>query len=486
MLSFKKKRYELDMTQGPVMKQLLTVAIPLMITGILQLLYSAADTAVVGQFAAEPETALAAVGCTLPVVSMLITTFIAITVGANVLVGQFFGKKDEQGLEACVHTSMTFSVLLGIGVAALGFFLSRPLLILMNTSEIYLDQATLYMQIYCVGVPASIIYNFGASILRAVGDTERPMRYLMISGLVNVILNWVLVKYFHLDVAGVAAATTASQIVSAFLVVRCLMRTDGAYKLSVRKMRLDKGMTGQIIKIGVPAAMQAFIMSISHVLLQKSYNELDIILQTPEDYFANPPRAAGLVAGNSAASQIDSFICLAMTAVQQTVLTFTSQNVGAKKSARLKRILLCGLIATTAFGLALSIPAYIFGEPLLSIFIDKNSAANYDSVIHFGMVRLAITGLSYFTFGIMEVLTSFLRGMGKSVSPLVITVLGVCVFRIIWIYTIFPHYQTQEGLIFCYPVSWVLTSLVQFIFAMIAFKQLRNKWALENAGEATA
>lgn len=467
MKPMKKRSYEIDMTQGPVMKQIMMMAIPLMITGILQLLYNAADTAVLGQFASDGAVALAAVGCTLPVVSMLINTFIGISTGANVLAGQYFGKKDEQGMQNCVHTTMGFSILLGIGVAVLGFFASGPMLEMMNTNPKYLDQATLYMQIYCVGVPATIVYNFGAAILRAVGDTERPMRYLMLSGVVNVVLNLVLVIVFHLDVIGVAVATVASQVLSAVLVVCCLIRTDSSYKLTVSKIRLNGSMVKEIVKIGVPAGLQSFIMSISHVLLQSGYNELDAMHE-------------GVVAGNAASSNIDSFVYLAMTSINQTALSFTSQNVGARNAARLKRVLACSLFAVTAFGLSLSVLAYIFGEPLLSIFIDKN-VSNYDTVIKFGMVRLIYAGLPYFTCGIMDVCTSFLRGMGKSVSPLIITVLGVCVLRVAWIYTVFQQHKTLEVLFSCYPVSWVLTGTVQFVFAVVSFRKLKAKWAEEDA-----
>ena len=459
-LSMKKKSHEIDMTQGPILKTMLAVAIPLMVTGVLQLLFNAADSAVLGKFAGAD--ALAAVGSTMAVVSMLINTFIAITTGANVLAGQYFGKKDAEGMQKCVHSAMAFSLYLGIGVGLLSFFVCGPMLDVMGTDRDVLADATLYMKIYSLGVPTSIVYNFGAAILRAVGDTERPMRYLMLAGVVNLILNLITVIIFDMGVVGVALATVASQVLSAVLVVRCMMRTEGLSKLELKKaFKMEKEMVTQIIKIGVPAGLQAFIMSISHVLLATGYNSL----------------GKEVVAGNSAASNIDSFIYLGMTSINQTALSFTSQNVGAKNSARLKRVLSCSLITVVATGMILSSLAIVFGRPLLTLFIDKQDAS-FEAVMEAGMIRLLYTGIPYFTCGFMDVCTSFLRGMGKSVSPLIITILGVCVLRVVWVATIFQieKFHTLPMLFLCYPISWLLTGIVQYVFAQFSFRKLQKQW----------
>ena len=447
-----KRSHEIDMTTGPIFSKILMFVLPLMASGILQLLFNAADVIVVGKFAGS--LALAAVGSNGPLINLFVNVFIGISTGANVLVARFYGSHDYDDLSRCVHSAIAISGILGILVAILGFFLSTPMLALMNTDPQVLPLASLYLKIYFLGIPATLVYNFGAAILRAVGDTERPLRFLIISGIINVVLNLILVIVFRLDVAGVGIATAVSQYVSAFLVLRCLMHSDGHYQLKPKEIRFYKDMILRILQIGFPAGLQSSIFSLSNVLIQSSINSFGYIT----------------MAANSAAGNIDGFIYISVNAVHHAGLSFTSQNYGAKQFDRIKRIFfLCG-ITVFSIGLIMGSLFNLLGPQLLSLYV-STSDPNYAAVVSTGLVRMRIVGMSYCLCGLMDTCTGLLRGLGKSWTPLIISTLGACVFRVVWIYTVFAVFRTLNVLYLSYPISWTITPIVQIIVLIYTFKK---------------
>lgn len=447
-----KRSHEIDMTTGPIFSKILMFVLPLMASGILQLLFNAADVIVVGKFAGS--LALAAVGSNGPLINLFVNVFIGISTGANVLVARFYGSHDYDDLSRCVHSAIAISGILGILVAILGFFLSTPMLALMNTDPQVLPLASLYLKIYFLGIPATLVYNFGAAILRAVGDTERPLRFLIISGIINVVLNLILVIVFRLDVAGVGIATAVSQYVSAFLVLRCLMHSDGHYQLKPKEIRFYKDMILRILQIGFPAGLQSSIFSLSNVLIQSSINSFGYIT----------------MAANSAAGNIDGFIYISVNAVHHAGLSFTSQNYGAKQFDRIKRIFfLCG-ITVFSIGLIMGSVFNLLGPQLLSLYV-SSSDPNYAAVVSTGLVRMRIVGMSYCLCGLMDTCTGLLRGLGKSWTPLIISTLGACVFRVVWIYTVFAVFRTLNVLYLSYPISWTITPIVQIIVLIYTFKK---------------
>lgn len=430
----KKKSMEIDMTEGPILSKLIRFILPLMLSGTLQLLYNAADVVVVGRYAGS--TALAAVGSTGALSNLLINLMIGLSVGTSVITAQCYGARDNQGVSETVHTSMFLSVVGGILTGIMGFFLCRPLLHLMGSPDDVIDQAALYLRIIFVGLPFQMCYNFGAAILRAVGDTKRPLYFLTVSGVINICLNLFFVIVFHMGVAGVALATIASQAVSAVLVVLSLRKTEGAFRLYFDKLGINKDKFKRIIRVGLPAGAQSMVFSLSNVLIQSSVNSFGSIA----------------MAGNAAAANIEGFVYNAQNSLYQASINFVGQNVGAKKYDRIGKITRTCMLTVTVVGFGLGMLSYIFGAPLLSI---------YDSdpeVIRYGLIRIGIFGVSYFTCGTMEVACGAMRGMGKGVTPMIVSLMGSCVLRIIWIYTIFQAYHTLEILYISYPVSWVITT----------------------------
>ena len=448
----KTKTYEMDMCSGPIFVKIVVFAIPLILSGILQLLFNAADIIVVGRFAGSES--LAAVGSTSALINLLINVFIGLSVGANVLVARFYGAGLQRDLEETVHTAMVMAGAGGLILIAVGVTLADPMLELMGTPHDVLPLAALYMKIFFVGMPANLIYNFGSAILRAVGDTKRPLYFLLLAGIVNVVLNLFFVIVLSMGVAGVALATVASQCISAYLVVRCLIRTDAGYRLVVRKLRVVKNKMYSIIRIGLPAGLQGAIFSISNVLIQSSVNSFGSVA----------------MAGNTAAQNIEGFVYTFMNAVYQTALSFTSQNFGARQYGRMKKILIYCLLLTTAVGLVMGNGAVFFGNQLLGIY------SSDAQVIRYGLNRMRIIGTTYFVCGIMDCMVGALRGMGYSIMPMLVSLTGACAFRILWIYTIFAMNRTLPTLYISYPVSWGITFAAHMVCYLLVLKKVKKEF----------
>lgn len=455
-----KRSHEIDMTQGPVFSKVVLFSLPLMLTGILQLLFNAADVVVVGKFAGS--TSLAAVGSTTSLINLLVNLFVGVSTGANVLVARYYGGNDRDALGRCVHCSVGLSIVLGLSVGVLGSLLSTPMLRLMNTDPAVLPLASLYLRIYFLGVPATVVYNFGAAILRAIGDTDRPLAFLFLSGIINVVLNLLLVIAFHLDVAGVAIATVVSQYTAALLVLLCLIRSEGDYSLNPKKIRFHRDMLLRIIQIGVPAGLQGTIFSVSNVIIQSAINSFGYVT----------------MAGNSAAGNLDGFIYIAMNSVYHAALSFTSQNIGARKPERLGKIWGSCVGLVMCIGIVMTAIVYLLGPQLLSLYVSSTDP-DRDAVIAVGMVRLTYVALPYSLCGLMEIGSGALRGLGKSWTPLIISTLGACVLRIIWIFTVFAAFPTLEILYISYLISWVMTTLAHFTALLICHRRLHRTFAAQ-------
>ena len=442
-----KKSYEIDMIHGPLLSRMILFAVPLMLSGILQLLFNAADIIVVGRFSGSQ--ALAAVGSTSALINLLVNVFMGLSIGANVLTARYMGARDERELHDTVHTSITLSLISGVALIFIGVLLARPLLELMGTPEDVIDQATLYMQIYFAGMPATMLYNFGSAILRAVGDTKHPLYFLLVAGVINAVLNLFFVIVCHLDVAGVAIATVISQCISAVLVLLCLVRAEGPYRVELRKLRIHGRRALQIVRVGLPAGIQGAIFSISNVLIQSSVNSFGSVA----------------MAGNSASSNLEGFIYTSMNAVYQTSLNFTSQNLGAGKRERLTPILLRCLGIVTAVGAGMGLVFYLLRFPLLGIYSEDAE------VVQFGTLRLTIFCATYFTCGIMDTCCGSIRGLGYSVLPTIVSLTGACGLRVLWIFTIFAANRSLTVLYLSYPVSWVITALAHLICYIVILRR---------------
>ena len=367
-----KKSYEMDMCSGPLLSKILIFSIPLMISGILQLLFNAADIVVVGRFTGSE--AMAAVGSTSALINLIINLFVGISVGANVVVARNYGARDYDGVHGAVHTSVLTALIGGVFLIFVGIALARPLLELMGTPDNVIDQSVLYMRIYFVGMPSFMLYNFGSAILRAIGDTKRPLYFLTLAGVINVFLNLFFVIVFHMGVAGVALATIISQTVSAILVLLCLMKMEGPCHLDFKHLKFHLNQLGQMLRIGLPAGLQGIVFSLSNVLIQSSVNSF----------------GSQVMAGNTAASNIEGFVYNAMNAVYQTSLSFTSQNMGAKQFGRVNKILFECLCVVSAVGILLGGGAYLLGEQLLSIYTTD------PEVIAYGITRMSYVCATYF------------------------------------------------------------------------------------------
>lgn len=437
------------MCNGPLFPKILAFSIPLMLSGVLQLLFNAADMIVVGRFAGS--TALAAVGANAALINLLTNLFIGFSVGANVLVAQFYGAGREREMSETVHSALILSVICGGILLVFGILVAPQILIVMGTPEDVLGQAVLYIRIYFAGIPVLLLYNFGSSILRAVGDTKRPLYYLLTAGVINIILNLIFVIGFHLGVAGVALATVISQCVSAALVVRCMMHMEGGCRVELAKLKVNREKMIQIMRIGFPAGLQGTVFSLSNVLIQSSVNSFGSVA----------------IAGNTAGLNIEGFIYISMNSYHQTSLSFCSQNYGAGNYKRIDKVLMECLGMVTFVGVTLGWAAYLLGNQILGIY------SSDPSVIEVGLLRMSVICTMYCLCGIMDVLTGTLRGIGCSVLPMVVSVLGVCAFRVFWIFTVFQQYRSLWMLYISYPVSWALTAAVNMICFMLV--QKKNK-----------
>lgn len=451
-----KRSYEMDMCNGPLLGKILSYAMPLMLSGILQLLFNAADVIVVGRFAGHES--LAAVGSTTALINLLINVFIGLSIGANVLVAQYFGARKDREVSETVHTAVTVSLVCGVLLVVIGTFASAPLLSLMGTPADVLSKASLYMRIYFMGMPVIMLYNFGAAILRAIGDTRRPLYFLMTAGVVNVLLNLMFVIVFHMGVAGVALATVLSQCISAALVCRCLAKSDSSYRLEFSKLRINRRMLGRIARIGLPAGFQGAVFSISNVLVQSSLNSFGSVA----------------MAGSTAASNLEGFVYNAMNSIYQTNLSFTSQNIGGGKFSRINRILMLCLAVVTVIGLVMGGSFVLLGSHLLGIY------SSDPAVIQNGLKRMMVICAPYFICGWMDVLVGSLRGLGYAVLPMLVSLTGACGLRVVWLYTVFQWHPTLETLYLAYPVTWLVTAIAH----LCCFLLVRRKFPKEDRRDA--
>ncbi|MBR2181290.1 MAG: MATE family efflux transporter [Oscillospiraceae bacterium] len=448
------KKHTVDMTKGNIFKLIIAFAIPIMISGVLQTLYNAADMIVVGQFAGEKS--LAAVGSTGSAINLIIGIFVGLSSATNVIVARKFGAGNKTGVSKAVHTAIAVCLAGGVLLAISGFFLSKKILIWMSSPEDVIGLSALYMKIYFMGVPAMLIYNFGSAILRAVGDSARPTKYLMLSGIVNVLLNLLFVICFKMDVAGVATATVISQAISALLVVRCLIRTDDCFKLVIRKIKIYSEELKEIILLGIPAGIQGALFSISNIIIQSSINAC----------------GSEVMAGNSAASSVEGIVYIAMNSFFHATLTFIGQNYGAHDFKRMRRGFWTALGTSAVFGVVLSVVFSTFSEFFLQFFTNK------PNVISYGADRMRYVCALYFLCGLMEVGTGALRGMGVAFRSMFTCLIGACGIRLIMTIIGAP-YRTAEDLHFLfvsYPISWAVTAIAQGTSFFIISKSREKKW----------
>ena len=435
----KSNKYEIDMCNGSIMDKLVSFALPLMLSGILQLMFNAVDIIVVGRFSGSE--ALAAVGSTTALINVFTNLFIGISLGANVLAARFFAAGRKEEMSETVHTSITLALISGILMAFVGLVFSKGALELMGTPEDVIGLSTLYMRIYFMGMPFFMLYNYGAAILRAVGDTKRPLYFLIIAGVINAGLNMVLVIVFGLGVAGVGIATVFSQMVSCVLVLTCLCRTEGSYKLSFSKLSMKGYYLKQIFQVGIPAGIQSTVINFSNALLQSSVNSF----------------GSTAMAGYTAANNILGFLYVSINSVTQACMSFTSQNFGVGKYKRMDRVLIDCMILSVGTALVLGCGAYFFGAEILQIYTEEAD------VIQCGVEILSITTVPYFLCGIMDLFPGALRGMGYSAVPMVLSIIGTVGMRVLWIFTFFPQHRSLYFLFISYPASWIATIVMQVV-----------------------
>lgn len=444
------KTKSVDMIHGPMFMKIILFALPLALSSILQLLFNAADTIVVGRFAGKE--ALAAVGSNGALINLIVNLFMGLSIGCNVVVARYVGRGNHMKVQQTVQTSILVSVLGGILMGMIGFIIAPKLLIVMGTPVDVIELSSLYLKIYFMGMPFLGLYNFGAAILRSVGDTKRPLFYLAISGVVNIVLNLILVIYFHMSVAGVAIATVVSQIISSLLVLRALVREPGDLHFDLKSFGFDKDIFKEITKVGLPAGLQGCVFSLSNVVIQSAVNSFGSIV----------------VAGNSASSNIESFIYVTMNSFHQSAVTFSSQNYGAKQYHRCDQALMISLLLAMTFGTCFGLLFITFGEQLLSLYTSD------PAVIAAGLVRMKY--LLYFQAlnGAMDVMVGGMRGIGYSMIPTVVSLSGVCVLRLVYIATVFKHVGTIGCLYSVYPITWAITVFCHVCCYLWARKQIRR------------
>ena len=449
-----KRKYEMDMCSGSILGKVLLFALPLMFSSILQLLFNAADIIVVGRYAGD--NSLAAVGSNSSLINLLTNFFLGLSVGANVLVARYCGAKKDDEVSRTVHTAMLLSIYSGIILTFIGCIGAKRILIWMQTPEDVLPLAALYLRIYFAGITATMLYNFGSAILRAIGDTKRPLYYLTTAGIINVLLNLFFVIVCKMDVAGVALATVISQCISALLIVRCMMKEEGSIHLELSRLHVDGDKFKRILQIGLPASFQGMVFSFSNVIIQSSVNSFGAIT----------------VAGNSAAANIEGFVYVSMNAFHQAAISFTGQNIGAAKYERVNRILYVAEGCVLVVGLLLGNLAVLFGRSLLTLY------TNSQAVIEAGMIRMRIICTLYAICGMMDVMVGSLRGMGYAIMPMIVSLIGACGLRLIWIFTFFrmETFHTRASLYLTYPVSWLITFLAHVVCFVIVRRRLAKVW----------
>lgn len=436
--------------KNSISAQVIKYIIPLILTNTLQLLYNAADNIVVGRF--DGYVALSAVGSTGSLVNLILNVLLGLSVGTAVAVAHDYGANDHEGVRRTVHTSILISIIAGIAVGIFGCIFSGTFLKWMDTPPDVLPLSTEYLAIYFLGTPASLVYNFGASILRSIGDTKRPLIFLSISGILNVILNLIFVIVFKLSVVGVALATIISQYVSMVMIIVCLIREKGCCHLDLKKLHIYKDKLKKIVRVGIPAGLQGTVFSISNVLIQRSINSFGSLV----------------VAGSTASGQLEGFTYMAMNSLYHATLTFVGQNVGAKKYEMINKVVIRCLFIVTAIGILFSAFTFVFAEPLLRIYLPNDPEA-----IPHGITRMIYVLLPYFLCGWMEVLVGAQRGMGMSIIPMITSLVGSCLLRVIWILTVFASHHTLVILFLSYPISWFITSGVHLIFYIYRLKKVR-------------
>ena len=442
------------MCNGTIMDKLISFSIPLMLSGILQLMFNAVDIVVVGRFSGSQ--ALAAVGSTTALINVFTNLFIGISLGANVLAARYYAAGKTKEMSETVHTAIALALVSGVVMAVTGVVFARGALEIMGTPEDVIGKSTLYMRIYFCGMPFFMMYNYGAAILRAVGDTKRPLIFLIVSGVINAVLNLFLVIVFHLDVAGVGIATVISQLVSCILVLRCLHHTESSYQLHLAKLRIRSVYLKQIFEVGVPAGIQSTVINISNAMLQSSVNSFGSIA----------------MAGYTASNNIFGFLYVSVNSFTQACMSFTSQNYGVKKLKRMDRVLIDCMILSVVVTLILGSSVYVFGPELLHIYSDQAD------VIQYGMEIFSYTTVTYFLCGLMDLFPGALRGMGYSTVPMILSIIGTVGVRIIWIYGLFPSHRSLTFLFLSYPVSWIATIIMQVICFWFVRKKIHRTMAV--------
>ena len=448
----KKNKYEIDMCNGTLMDKLIVFAVPLMISGVLQLMFNAVDIIVVGQYSGSQS--LAAVGSTTALINIFTNLFIGISMGVNVLAARFYAAGQDQQMSETVHTAILVALISGVIMTFVGVGMARWALEVMATPDDVIDLSTLYMRIYFLGMPFFMLYNYGAAILRAVGDTRRPLLFLIVAGITNAMLNVILVVKFHMAVEGVAIATVVSQLISCILVLRCLYQSESSYQLRFSKLRVNVSYLSQIFQVGIPAGIQSVVINFSNAMLQSSVNSF----------------GSTAMAGYTAANNLLGFLYASVNSVTQACMSFTSQNYGVGKFKRMDRVLIdCALISVVFAG-TLGTIFYVFGSEILQIYTKEQD------VIKAGMEIISITTIPYFLCGIMDLFPGAMRGMGRSGVPMILSIIGTVGTRIVWIYGIFPLHRSLFVLFISYPGSWLITIAMQVLCFFIVRKQVRERY----------
>jgi putative MATE family efflux protein len=449
-IKMKNNKYEIDMCNGTIMDKLISFALPLMISGMLQLMFNAVDIIVVGRFTGSQ--ALAAVGSTTALICTFTNLFIGVSLGANVLAARFYASGKTKEMSETVHTAILLALISGIAMSVIGILCARESLVLIATPDDIIGQAVLYLRIYFLGMPFFMLYNYGAAILRAVGDTKRPLMYLIAAGTANAVLDLVLVIIFKMGVAGVAIGTITSQFISCVLVIRCLCKTDAIYKLYISKLRIKKYYLIQILKVGLPAGIQSTVINFSNVLLQSSVNSFGEIA----------------MAGYTAANNILGFLYVSVNSVTQACMSFTSQNYGVRKFKRMDKVLADCAILSIIVSVVIGGGSYLLGHQILGIYTKQ------EDVIQCGMEILSISTIPYFLCGLMDMIPGSMRGVGYSAVPMILSIIGTVGTRLVWIYGVFPEHRSLYVLFMSYPVSWGLTIVMQAICLVFVRRKIRK------------